>query len=143
MKSQSQWVASEPPIKCRMTRWEKIMAQDIRITFHFHDWRRKWQPTPVFLPGESQGQRSLLGCCLWGRTESDTTPPSRCRLFPSFQKVPCNCLLVTPRPPPITTLHSHFCRNRLVLSIIELHCGWKVHGLSLFFFFNSLLCIGV
>ena len=36
-------------------------------------WRRKWQPTPVFLPGESQGQRSLAGCRLWGRTESDTT----------------------------------------------------------------------
>ena len=36
-------------------------------------WRRKWQPTPVFLPGESQGRGSLVGCCLWGRTESDTT----------------------------------------------------------------------
>ena len=36
-------------------------------------WRRKWQPTPVFLSGESQGQRSLGGCCLWGCTESDTT----------------------------------------------------------------------
>ena len=36
-------------------------------------WRRKWQPTPVFLPGESQGQRSLVGCCPQGRTESDTT----------------------------------------------------------------------
>ena len=36
-------------------------------------WRWKWQPTPVFLPGESQGQRSLVGCRLWGRTESDTT----------------------------------------------------------------------
>ena len=35
--------------------------------------RRKWQPTPVFLPGESQGWRSLVGCCLWGRTEVDTT----------------------------------------------------------------------
>ena len=33
----------------------------------------KWQPTPVFLPGESCGQRSLVGCCLWGLTESDTT----------------------------------------------------------------------
>ena len=33
----------------------------------------KWQPTPVFLPGESQGRGSLVGCCLWGRTESDTT----------------------------------------------------------------------
>ena len=36
-------------------------------------WRRVWQPTPVFLPGESQGQRSLVGCHLWGHTESDTT----------------------------------------------------------------------
>ena len=36
-------------------------------------WRRKWQPTPVFLPGESQGWGSLVGCHLWGRTESDTT----------------------------------------------------------------------
>ena len=35
--------------------------------------RRKWQPTPVFLPGESQGRGSLVGCRLWGRTESDTT----------------------------------------------------------------------
>ena len=41
--------------------------------FTFIHWRRKWQPTPVFLPGESQGQGSLVGCRLWGRTESDTT----------------------------------------------------------------------
>ena len=34
---------------------------------------RQWQPTPVFLPGESQGQESLVGCHLWGRTESDMT----------------------------------------------------------------------
>ena len=35
--------------------------------------RRKWQPTPVFLPGESHGQRSLVGCSPWGRKESDKT----------------------------------------------------------------------
>ena len=35
--------------------------------------RRKWQPTPVFLPGDSQGWWNLMGCRLWGRTESDTT----------------------------------------------------------------------
>ena len=40
--------------------------------FTFMHWRRKWQPTPVFLPGESQGRGSLVGCCLWGHTESDT-----------------------------------------------------------------------
>ena len=41
--------------------------------FSFMHWRRKWQPTPVFLPGESQGWGSLVGCRLWGRTESDVT----------------------------------------------------------------------
>jgi len=41
--------------------------------FTFIHWRRKWQPTPVFLPGESQGRGSLVGCRLWGRTELDTT----------------------------------------------------------------------
>ena len=40
--------------------------------FTFLHWRRKWQPTPVFSPGESQGRGSLVGCRLWGRTESDT-----------------------------------------------------------------------
>ena len=39
----------------------------------FMHWRRKWQPTPVFLPGESGERGSLVGCRLWGRTESDTT----------------------------------------------------------------------
>ena len=41
--------------------------------FTFTHWRRKWQPTPVFLPGESQGRWSLVGCHLWVHTESDTT----------------------------------------------------------------------
>ena len=48
-------------------------------------WRRKWQPTPVFLPGESHGWRSLVGYSPWGRKESDTTerlhpePRTQCR----------------------------------------------------------------
>ena len=41
--------------------------------FTFMHWRRKWQHTPVFLPGESQGWRSLVGCHLWGCTELDMT----------------------------------------------------------------------
>ena len=41
--------------------------------FTFLHWRRKWQPTPVFLPGETQGLGNLVGCHLWGCTESDTT----------------------------------------------------------------------
>ena len=47
-------------------------------------WRRKWQPTPVFLPGESPGQRSLVGCSPRGREESDTTE----RLHSHFS-LPC------------------------------------------------------
>ena len=41
--------------------------------FTFMHWRRKWQPTPVFLPGESHGRQSLVGCRLRGHTQSDTT----------------------------------------------------------------------
>ena len=41
--------------------------------FTFMHWRRKWQPTPVFLPGESQRWGSLVGYRLWGHAESDTT----------------------------------------------------------------------
>ena len=49
-----------------------------RLHFHFSlftfmHWRRKWQPTPVFLPGESQGRGSLVGCRLWCHTELDMT----------------------------------------------------------------------
>ena len=51
----------------------KSRTQLSDFTFTFMHWRRKWQPTPVFLPGESQGRGSLLGCRLSGRTESDTT----------------------------------------------------------------------
>ena len=40
---------------------------------HYEYRRRKWQPTPVFLSGESQGRGSLVGCRLWGCTESDMT----------------------------------------------------------------------
>ena len=36
-------------------------------------WKREWQPTPVFLLGESHGQRSLAGYSLWGCKESDMT----------------------------------------------------------------------
>ena len=42
------------------------------LCWNYTYWRRKWQPTPVFLLGESQGQGSLVGCHLWGCTESDT-----------------------------------------------------------------------
>ena len=49
--------------------WGHWVAHDWTTSlslFTFMHWRRKWQPTPVFLPGESQGQESLVGFCLWG-----------------------------------------------------------------------------
>ena len=46
---------------------------DFTFTFHFHALEKEMAPTPVFLLGESQGQGSLVGCHLWGGTESDTT----------------------------------------------------------------------
>ena len=51
----------------------RTRLSDFLSLFTFMHWRRKWQPTPVLLPGESQGWGSLVGCRLWGRTESDTT----------------------------------------------------------------------
>ena len=43
------------------------------FTSHFHALEKEMAPTPVFLPGESQGRGSLVGCRLWGCTESDMT----------------------------------------------------------------------
>ena len=51
----------------------RIRLNDFTFTFHFHALEKEMAPTPVFLPGESQGRGSLVGCRLWGRTESDTT----------------------------------------------------------------------
>ena len=47
--------------KCKLDPWVETIS-----------WRRAWQPTPVFLPGKSRGQRSLMGYSLWGHVESDT-----------------------------------------------------------------------
>ena len=62
---------------CRLQSMGSLRAGRDSVTslslFTFMHWRKKWQPTPVFLPGESQGQGSLVGCHLWGRTELDTT----------------------------------------------------------------------
>jgi len=51
----------------------RTRLSDFTFTFHFHALEKEMEPTPVFLPGESQGWGSLVGCRLWGRTESDTT----------------------------------------------------------------------
>ena len=76
---------------------EVAKSQTRLSDFTFMHWRRKWQPTPVFFPGESQGQRSLVGGHLWGHTESDTL--KRCSSSSSSSSIPgehyltiCTCL---------------------------------------------------
>ena len=63
---------TEEPCRPAVHGVAKSRTQLSDFTFTFQA-LRKWQPTSVFSPGESQGWRSLVGCRLWVRTESDTT----------------------------------------------------------------------
>ena len=65
--------------------------------FTFIHWRRQWQPTPVFLPGESQGWRSLVGCHLWGLTESDRTEATCSSSSGTYPGHTLLCSFVSPR----------------------------------------------
>ena len=60
------------------------------LSFYSSFWRRKWQCTPLFLPGESHGQRGLVGYSLWGCKESDTTK----QLNNKQQHYPTTCLFI-------------------------------------------------
>ena len=74
-----------------------LISGDIAVFFlstRENFWRRKWQPTPVFLPGESQGWRSLVGCRLWGRTELDTTKTTQQQQQGNFLTILDRLLLV-------------------------------------------------
>ena len=51
----------------------RTQLSDFTFTCHFHALEKEMQPTPVFLPGKSLGRGSLVGCRLWGHTESDMT----------------------------------------------------------------------
>ena len=54
-------------------------------------WRRKWQPTPVLLPGESHGGRNLVGYSPWGRKESDTTERLHFHFHFGYYKIEQTC----------------------------------------------------
>ena len=60
-------------IKVQKSLWIGVFFTNPQKWNCYSSQRRQWQPTPVFLPGESQGQGSLVGCRLWGRTQLDTT----------------------------------------------------------------------
>ena len=85
--------------------WTRL--SDFTFTFHSHHWRRKWQPTPVLLPGESQGRGSLVGPHLWGRTESDSTEATQqqqqqllCHHF--WAHIECSCFQCKARQVPLS-----------------------------------------
>ena len=67
---------TEEPGQLQSMGLQKLGHDSVTNTFpiiYVSVWRRQWHPTPVLLPGESQGRGSLVGCRLWGGTESDTT----------------------------------------------------------------------
>ena len=69
--------------QCRRCKRHGVSSRVMKIP-----WRREWQPTPVFLPGESHGQRSLEGYGPWGRKESDTTEATaQCT---AWRRLECN-----------------------------------------------------
>ena len=68
------------------------------LSFCSSFWRRKWHPTPVFLPGESHGQRGLVGCSLWGCTESDTTKQLTHTHTHNWQNNIFTCIRASKRP---------------------------------------------
>ena len=78
--------------------------------FTFMHWRRKWPPTPVFLPGESQGLGSLVGCRLQSYTESDETEVNQ------QQQQGAQMIFSTMYPPPsIHTTHPYSCQSSLLI----------------------------
>ena len=66
MDREAWWAAVHGVVKSR------TRLSDFTFTFQFHALEKEMATPPVFLPGESQGRQSLVGCRLWGRTESDT-----------------------------------------------------------------------
>ena len=66
MDGEARWAAVHGVAKSR------TQLSDFPFTFHFHALEKEMATTPVFLPGESQGRGSLVGCRLWGHTGSDT-----------------------------------------------------------------------
>ena len=84
--------------------------------FTFTHWRRKWQPTPVFLPGESQGRGSLMGCRLWGRTESGTTEATQQQQFLIRSLALPSALMQCPNiPPKLPSKINHYLKLLLPL----------------------------
>ena len=111
--------------------------------FTFMHWRRKWQPTPVFLPGESQGWGSLVGCCLWvaqSRTRlkwlsSSSSSSSSSSFIPSWSLLALPWFLI-----PVLCIF--LCRSVFLVAIISVdrfYCSFPPCFFS-YSIFVSILC---
>ena len=106
--------------------------------FTFMHWRRKWQPTPVFLPGESQGGGSLVGCPSWGCTESDTTKATQQRQRqPEYLKLLINSLF------QLLLLLINFLLQHLFVDLISKMCALKCFSYVYSFLYaqDFLICV--
>ena len=93
-------------------------------------WRRKWQPTPVSLPGKSHGRRSLVGCSPWGRKESGTTErltlvwiPRRSTNSPSLRASARKSLDARPGVPKIHEHCSYIFQPPWSVNFLEQQCS--------------------
>ena len=93
-------------------------------------WRRKWQPTPVFFPGQSHGQRSLVGYGSWGHKESDTTE-HMCTHTHTHTRVLTHIHMCAHRDTCVhTCTRTHVCIHACVCTYIHvcMHTGTHVHA---------------
>ena len=84
----------EEPVRLQSMGSQRVGHDWVTSLFSFYSsfWRRKWQPTPVFLPGESHGCKGLVGYSLWGCKESDTTKQlTHTHRWSSGKKSTCQC----------------------------------------------------
>ena len=94
--------------------WASLVGMGFYSKYDFY-WRRQWQPTPVLLPGKSQGWRSLVGCSPWGREESDTNERLHfhfslsCTGEGNGNPLQCSCLEIpgTGHPGGLPSMGSH------------------------------------
>ena len=122
--------------------------------FTFMRWRRKWQPTPVFLPRESQGWGSLVCCRLWGHTESDTTEVTQQQQQPRglsyspirhISSIWCCHLVFSFRVMPSTLKNIIYCLSLCYLQIYLRMCPYNTNsiylGLPLCIWFNIISAV--
>ena len=106
----------------------------------FMHWRRKWQPTPVFLPRESQGRGSLVGCCLWGHTESDMTEVTQQQQQKYFYNLSFYFLKIYMFKNVSKSVYQH--GSSITLNDVTMVDFYFIHFVCIFYLFYKFYCLG-